>query len=78
MRAWRFLFVLTVMTATNLIAEKPFDFASTPGKLPKNVVPEQYAIRITPDIEKRTFSATETIEGDRTCQKIDSSRRWKK
>jgi aminopeptidase N len=50
------------MTATNLTAEKPFDFASTPGKLPKNVVPEQYAIRITPDIEKRTFSGAETIE----------------
>jgi len=52
------------MTATTLTAEKPFDFASTPGKLPKNVVPEQYAIRITPDIEKRTFTGTETIELD--------------
>jgi aminopeptidase N len=64
MRAPHFLFVLTVMTATNLAAEKPFEFATTPGKLPKNVVPEQYAIRITPDLERRTFSGTETIDLD--------------
>ena len=64
MRAWPFLFVLTIVTAANLTAEKPFDFASTPGKLPKNVVPERYAIRITPDVEKRTFSGMETIELD--------------
>src|SRR5205807_3628993 len=47
---------------TPLIAEKPFDFASTPGKLPKNVVPEEYAIRITPDVEKRMFTGSETIK----------------
>ena len=49
----------TVTTAT---AEKPFDFASTPGKLPKNVVPEEYAIRIIPDLEKKTFTGSETIK----------------
>ena len=50
------------MTATTLTAEKPFDFASTPGKLPKNVAPEEYAIRIVPDIEKKTFAGSETIK----------------
>jgi aminopeptidase N len=58
----RFLSALVFMTASTLTAEKPFDFASTPGKLPKKVVPEEYAIRITPDIEKRTFSGSETIK----------------
>jgi aminopeptidase N len=57
-----FLFVLLLMTATTLTAERPFDFASTPGKLPKNVVPEDYAIRITPDVEKHTFTGSETIK----------------
>ncbi|PZR76549.1 MAG: aminopeptidase [Chthoniobacterales bacterium] len=47
---------------TTLNAEKPFDFASTPGKLPKQVVPEEYAIRITPDLEKRIFAGSETIK----------------
>src|SRR5205085_562996 len=55
------LFALLLMTATTLTAEKPFDFASTPGKLPKNVVPEEYAIRITPDVEKHTFTGSETV-----------------
>lgn len=43
-------------------AEKPFDFATTPGKLPKQVVPEEYAIRITPDLGKFTFAGSETIK----------------
>jgi aminopeptidase N len=58
----KLLFALLLMTANRLTAEKPFDFASTPGKLPKNVVPEEYAIRITPDVEKRTFTGSETIK----------------
>lgn len=58
----RFLFALFLMTAANVSAEKPFDFATTPGKLPKQVVPEEYAIRIAPDIEKRTFTGSETIK----------------
>jgi aminopeptidase N len=62
MRVSRFFFALSIMTATTLTAEKPFDFASAPGKLPKNVVPEEYAIRITPDVEKRTFSGSETVK----------------
>ncbi|HKP04776.1 MAG TPA: M1 family metallopeptidase [Chthoniobacterales bacterium] len=56
------LFALLLMTATTLTAEKPFDFASTPGKLPKNVVPEEYAIRIMPNMAKRAFTGSETIK----------------
>jgi len=47
---------------TTLNAEKPFDFAATPGKLPKQVVPEEYAVRIAPDIEKRTFAGSVTVK----------------
>lgn len=50
------------MTLTTSSAEKPFDFASTPGKLPKQVVPEEYAIRITPEIAKRTFAGSAAIK----------------
>ncbi|MDQ6622585.1 MAG: M1 family metallopeptidase [Verrucomicrobiota bacterium] len=45
-------------------AEKPFDFANTPGKLPKTVVPQEYAIHIAPDVKKRTFTGSETIKLD--------------
>ena len=46
---------------TPLLGEEPFNFESTPGKLPKHVVPEEYAIRITPDVKKLTFTGSETI-----------------
>ena len=45
-----------------LSAEKPFDFASTPGKLPKQVVPQKYSIRIKPDMEKLTFTGSEAVK----------------
>jgi len=49
---------------TAMTAEEPFDFTATPGKLPKHVVPQEYAIRIKPDVEKRTFTGSETIKLD--------------
>lgn len=43
-------------------AEKPFDFATTPGKLPKTVVPSAYRIDLKPDLDALTFTATEEID----------------
>src|SRR5205807_9819595 len=43
-------------------AEKPFNYESTTGKLPKQVVPTAYSIRIIPDIEKLTFTGSETVK----------------
>jgi len=54
------LFLL--ICATTLNAEKPFDFDSTPGKLPKEVVPEEYSIQIKPDLAKLTFTGSETVK----------------
>ena len=56
-----------------MIAEKPFSFKDTPGKLPKEVVPTDYSIRIVPNIDKSasrtdssrgelTFTGTETVK----------------
>ena len=42
-------------------AEAPFDFAHTPGKLPKTVVPDDYTIDIVPDLKKLTLTGHETI-----------------
>ena len=44
------------------MAEKPFVFENTPGKLPKEVVPEEYAVRIAPNVQKQTFEGSETIK----------------
>jgi aminopeptidase N len=43
-------------------AEKPFSFKETPGKLPKDVVPTDYSIRIIPDLDKLIFTGTETVK----------------
>jgi aminopeptidase N len=42
--------------------EKPFNFTDTPGKLPKEVVPMEYAIRIIPNIDNFTFAGSETVK----------------
>src|SRR6266487_6226761 len=54
------LFFITFRPAMH--AEKPFAFATTPGKLPKEGVPTGYSIRIVPDIDKLTFTGTETAK----------------
>ncbi len=66
MAALRFLLLVAIWFSSlaKLIAEKPFDFASTPGKLPKHVIPQEYAIRITPDLKKLTFLGSETVKLD--------------
>jgi len=59
----RFAFLVYFFAAvTSLHAEKPFDFASTPGKLPKHVRPIAYAIWIKPDLKKLTFAGRETVK----------------
>jgi aminopeptidase N len=42
--------------------EKPFNFDETPGKLPKEVHPTEYAIRIVPNLENFTFAGKETVK----------------
>jgi aminopeptidase N len=43
-------------------SEKPFSFKNIPGKLPKEVVPTDYSIRIIPDLDKLTFTGMETVK----------------
>ncbi|HEY5752017.1 MAG TPA: M1 family metallopeptidase [Chthoniobacterales bacterium] len=40
------------------LAEKPFSFESTPGQLPKTIVPVRYEITLTPDVAKSTTSGS--------------------
>ncbi len=42
-------------------AEAPFAFDTTPGRLPKTVVPTDYRIAIAPDARARTFTGSETV-----------------
>ncbi|GAB3436847.1 M1 family metallopeptidase [Massilia solisilvae] len=55
--------VATLTTTAGLaLAEAPFSFDATPGKLPKDVLPVQYLAHIVPDIEANTFRGDETVE----------------
>ena len=58
------LAALVVATAAPARAEAPFAFETTPGKLPKDVVPVEYALHLRPDIATRTFQGTQTITLD--------------
>jgi aminopeptidase N len=51
----------TLFLPLSLYAEAPFAFKSTPGKLPKDVVPQSYDIQLKPDIEKLTFTGSERV-----------------
>jgi aminopeptidase N len=53
------LFGMAVLNAT---AELPFKFETTPGKLPKDVVPRHYLIHLKPDLQ--TFTTKGEIEVD--------------
>ena len=53
-----------VVSAVAAHAEAPFSFTATPGKLPKDVVPVQYAAHLIPDLAANTFLGSETVEID--------------
>jgi aminopeptidase N len=62
MRHSLYLAASLVALASAAHAEAPFDFDHTPGKLPKIVVPEAYAIDIVPDLTALTLTGTESID----------------
>jgi aminopeptidase N len=43
-------------------AEAAYSFETTPGKLPKTVVPTHYGIELVPDLQKLTLSGTELVD----------------
>src|SRR5437870_147643 len=57
-----FVGLFFIMFRSTMDAEKPFQFATTPGKLPKEVLPVEYSVRIVPNIDKFTFTGTETVK----------------
>jgi aminopeptidase N len=52
------------LAASPAAAEPLFSFAATPGVLPKTVVPLHYALDLTPDLDKLSFTGSELIDID--------------
>ena len=54
--------MLLALATDRVMAEPVFSFATTPGKLPRTVVPIRYTLDITPDLDKLTFSGSESVD----------------
>lgn len=56
------LLVFFLISSLVVAVEKPFNFNETPGKLPKEVVPTEYVIRIVPNLDNFTFAGSESVK----------------
>jgi aminopeptidase N len=52
----------SLIVAITLHAEEKFRFESTPGKLPKDIVPHSYLVHLEPNIEELLTDGVESIE----------------
>src|SRR5580692_3891436 len=58
-----YLVLLTLFAAARAVwAESPFAFESTPGQLPKTIVPRHYALKIQPDLANFTTRGSLTVD----------------
>jgi aminopeptidase N len=53
-----------LLLAPMVFAEEPFSFEKTPGRLPKTIIPQHYAIYLDPDIASATFTGSVQIDID--------------
>jgi hypothetical protein len=61
------LIIATLLTAAQPVAAEPvFSFATTPGTLPKSVVPVHNDLDLAPDLDKLAFIGVATIDIDVT------------
>jgi len=54
--------MVSLLAAAGAHAEQPFAFDTTPGRLPKDVVPRSYEIRVRPDADKLTTAGSASID----------------
>jgi len=57
-------FIVGAAAAPAAAAVAPFNFDTTPGRLPKTVVPTDYVIALTPDAAAKTLRGTEHVTLD--------------
>jgi aminopeptidase N len=53
---------LALALALPVIADEPYDFDKTPGRLPKNIVPTDYDLSLVPDITNKRIAGHESIK----------------
>src|SRR6478735_2385893 len=62
MKASRAAGLAMMLWASARLAEPCSSFDTTPGKLPKAVVPSRYAIELAPDLQKLVVAGSETVD----------------
>lgn len=62
LKVFGLLACLGTVSVSPTVAEAPFSFATTPGKLPKSVVPRHYRIHLDPDPSALTTTGTVEVE----------------
>src|SRR5260370_28091470 len=55
-------FLIGIFLVSSLRAEEKFSMATTPGKLPKDVIPRAYFIRLEPNTDSLVTAGSESIE----------------
>ena len=53
--------MLLPLLGTPAVADAPFSFDAAPGRLPKNVVPQDYEVALVPDLAAHTVRGTEAV-----------------
>ena len=54
--------VVALALSGGAVAEPGYSFDTTPGKLPKTVIPVHYAIELTPDLESLGLAGAEVVD----------------
>jgi len=57
----RLMPALALAAAAAALADQPYDFDRTPGRLPKDVVPTDYDIELTPDLDTLKLAGRESV-----------------
>ena len=57
----RLLPVLAMAVTAAALADQPYNFDQTPGRLPKDVVPTDYDIALTPDLKTLKLGGRESV-----------------
>lgn len=53
---------LVLALALPVLADAPYAFDKTPGRLPKDIIPTDYELALVPDIDKKQISGHESIK----------------
>jgi aminopeptidase N len=64
MQASRAAGLAMMLWASAALAEPGYSFDTSPGNLPKSVVPSRYAIELAPDLQNLAIAGSETIDID--------------